>query len=149
MNETPFLRRLRHVAPRRNGKPDKPRNARERLALMRGKRCKVASFYDSRMGTARHVLASRLRFFVSAADRSKPDVIAHESRVAMVKACEMSRRAWHARAGLRLTRVALIWARRRAGWRAGPALIPHDMRPRFPRYLRFYLRTMRADVLAP
>jgi hypothetical protein len=144
--QSPFIRRLRHVAPRLRGNPDKPRNAKERLAMRRGARCKPVSFYDSRMGGALHVLASRLRYYVASQDRAKPDVIAHETKAAEVAACRLSRRAWHARCGLRLTRTAAVWARRRAGWRAGPAMIPHDMREAFPRYLRFYLRTMRADV---
>lgn len=146
MNKSPFLRRLSHVAPRKRGNPDKPRNARERLARRNASKARAVSFYDSGMGTARHVLASRLRFWVSAADRGKPDVIAREAQRAEVTARETSRRAWHSRCGLRLSRSARIWARRRAGWMAGPATIPHDVRPRFPRYGAYYLRTMRADA---
>ncbi len=146
MNKTPFLRRLHNVAPRKAGNPNKPSCAGARLAMRRGARCKPVSFYDSRMGTAPHILTGRLRYFVAKGDRNKPETLAREEATARRMGCEMSRRAWWSRTAPRRPVAWTTWRRRWEGWRAGPGLLPWYMRPDFPRYGRFYLSTMRADA---
>lgn len=142
---TPFLRRLRAIAPRKSVDPDKPRNTRERLAQVRAARIRPASFYDSRMGDAHRILAHRLAMLAPAI-RDNPDIAAREDRAARIAAASLARRAWHSRRGLRLTRAARTWARRRNAWQSGPGYISRDVRPAFPRCTAYYFRTMRADA---
>jgi hypothetical protein len=150
MNKTPFLRRLHSVAPRRNGavKSDKPRNASERLAQRRGARCKPISFYDYRMGGVIHALHYRLSQFAAWNQPGSGQGYEQCKRDAARMSQRLNRAAWASRMRARKPRPAHyeVWARRRAGWRAAPALIPSAHRASFPRYGAFYLRLMRADA---